>query len=240
MQFIVLPVFILFFFKAFTQVNEQTSWENGKVKDVYEPKGKNIVLYKHFSPDGILISEGRYIKNRREGIWKQYYPSGKIRAVFNYKKGWEHGNQKIYAETGELISEFTYKHGIKQGKYTLYYNNGIIKEKGNYGISSFRSYLPHPPPVGNGNDTELPGQASMRVGKNIEYFESGKIKCIRYFDNQYDVIVTFDKPNENNQINILLQKQEVPAERWLYFDETGKIIRQELYEQGKLKEALNF
>jgi antitoxin component YwqK of YwqJK toxin-antitoxin module len=171
---------------------------------------------------------------------KQYYPSGKIRAVFNYKKGWEHGNQKIYAETGELISEFTYRHGMKQGNYTLYYNNGIIKEKGNYGISSFRSFVPHPPPAGNSNDTELPGQASMRVGKNTEYFESGKIKCIRFFEAQYDIIVTFDKPDENNQIHIQLQKQEVPAERWLYFDQTGKIIRQETYEQGKLKEALDF
>jgi antitoxin component YwqK of YwqJK toxin-antitoxin module len=240
MPFIVLPVFFLFFIKAYTQVSEQTTWENGKVKDVYEPKGKNIVLFKHYSPQGILISEGRYVNNRREGIWKQYYPSGKIRAILNYKKGWEHGNQKIYAETGELISEFTYRYGRKQGNYTLYYNNGMIKEKGNYDISSFRSYVPHPPPAGNSNDTELPGQASMRVGKNIEYFESGKIKCIRYFENQYDIILTYDKSNENNQITIQLQKQEVPTNRWLYFDETGKIIRQEIYEQGKLKEAMDF
>lgn len=240
MRFFLLIGLLLIYTSAFTQVNEQTTWETGAVKDVYESRGKNTIMYKHFSPAGILISEGRYINNRRVGIWKQYYPSGKIRAVFNYKKGWEHGNQKIYAESGELISEFTYRHGMKLGKYTLYYNNGIIKEKGSYGLSSFRSYLPYPPPAGNGDDTELPGQASLRVGKNIEYFESGQIKCIRFFENQYDVIVTYDEPDENNQLRIQLQKQEVPAERWLYFDETGKIIRQETYELGKLKEATDF
>lgn len=240
MRFFLLTGLLLLCITAFTQVSEQTTWETGAVKDAYETRRKNTVIYKHFSPTGILLSEGKYIKNRREGIWKQYYTSGKIRAVFNYKKGWEHGNQKIYAETGELISEFTYRYGMKLGKYTLYYNNGVIKEKGNYGLSSFRSYLPHPPPVGKGEDTELPGQASMRVGKNIEYFESGKIKCIRFFESQYDINVSYDEPDENNQIHIKLQKQEVPTGRWLYFDETGKIIRQETYEKGKLKEAIDF
>ncbi|MCX7744114.1 MAG: hypothetical protein N2167_06070 [Flavobacteriales bacterium] len=225
---------------AFPQIVDQTTWDSGAVKDRYEAKGKNIVLYQHFSPSGILLTEGRYYKNRREGIWKQYYPSGKIRAIFNYKKGWEHGNQKVYSETGELMSEYTYRHGIKLGSYTLYYRNGIIKEKGNFGLSSFRSYLPHPPPSGNGNDTELPGQASMRIGKNMEYFESGKIKCIRFFEDQYDILVTYDTPDEKNTIRMKLQKQEVPAGRWLYFDETGKIILQEIYEQGKLKESMAF
>lgn len=225
---------------AFSQIGDQTTWETGAVNDRYETKGKHTVLYQHFSPSGILLSEGRYFKNRREGVWKQYYPSGKIRAVFNYNKGWEHGNQKIYAETGELLSEYTYRRGIKLGSYTLYYNNGIIKEKGNYGLSSFRRYWPHPPPSSNGNDTELPGQASMRIGKNVEYFETGKIKSIRFFEDQYDIIVTYDGPDENNTLRIKLQKQEVPGGRWLYFDETGKIILQEIYEQGRLKESTNF
>lgn len=240
MRFLLLTGLLLICTSAFMQVSEQTTWETGTVKDVYEQRGKNTVIYKHFSPTSILLSEGQYFKNRREGIWKQYYPSGKLRAVLHYKKGWEHGNQKFYAETGELISEFTYRYGMKQGNYIIYYSNGIIKEKGKYGLSSFRSYLPHPPPVGNGNEAELPGQASMRVGKNIEYFESGKIKCIRYFEDQYDIIVTFDKPDENNQLRIQLQKQEVPMERWLYFDETGKVIRDEIYEKGNLKEAIDF
>ncbi len=239
MRFALFSGFLWLSISAFSQIGEQTTWENGTVKDRYEVKGKNTVLYQHFSPSGILLSEGRYFKNRREGIWKQYYPSGKIRAVFNYKKGWENGNQKIYAETGELISEYSYRHGIKLGSYTLYYNNGIIKEKGNYGLSSFRSYIPHLPPLsGNGDDTELPGQASMRIGKNIEFFESGKIKCIRFFENQYDIIVSYGEPDENNKIQFILKKQEVPEGRWLYFDETGKIILQEIYEHGKLKEAI--
>lgn len=45
---------------------------------------------------------GKYINDKRDGIWKAYYQNGNIRENFNYKNGELKGDFYLYYENGKL------------------------------------------------------------------------------------------------------------------------------------------
>jgi len=218
------------------QESQNTTWENGKPKDVYSSVGKNIIRYTYYNPDGIKMADGSYRQGRKHGPWHIYYPSGTLKGRFYFYKGAEDGKQIFYLETGEKEAEYTYKQGKKEGEYILYYPNAKPKEKGQYAIIPFRSYLPAPPPQSDSLLLHLPGMASVKSGKITQYYESGKIKVIQYFDSQYDILVNHE--SKENNILFRLQNKEIPTGIWTYFDENGKISLQEIYKQGQLSDRI--
>lgn len=103
----------------------------------------------------IIFTEGRYLNNRRHGLWKSYDYDGTLSKTVEYKKGritgttkTYHKNGKIairvthlkkksysvesYYKTGVLYSKYQSKNGRKHGYWKKYFNNGKIKSLGYY------------------------------------------------------------------------------------------------------------
>lgn len=232
--FFIASLFVSLSLTAQTPTN--TSWDNGTLKDVYTSIGKNLIRYTYFNQDGIKLAEGSYRQGRKHGVWFIYYPSGAVKGKFYYLKGAEEGKQIFYFETGKKQEEYNYQHGQRLGQYILYYENGVHKEKGQYLNVPFHTYIPAAPPQ-DSTLMFLPGMASIKSGKITQYYESGKIKLIQYFDSQYNILVEYE--DIGGKINLRLQNKEIPIGIWIYLDEAGKITKQETYREGQLTDHID-
>ncbi|WP_185957600.1 toxin-antitoxin system YwqK family antitoxin [Saccharicrinis carchari] len=99
--------------------------------------------------NGVVVEEGRYVDNRKEGVWKAYFKNNILKyeitftageargeARFYYEDGtlresgnwqvdhWE-GSYKYYFESGQVAYDWVYnKEGKREGKQTYFYSNG--------------------------------------------------------------------------------------------------------------------
>lgn len=111
----------------------------------YYPTGEREAV-NEFSEDGIianskvyyqngnLLAEGKYINQKKEGIWLYYSePDNKLLTRENYKAGKIHGERKsYYAETGNILENFIYENGLKNGPYKKYFPDGNVMTEGSY------------------------------------------------------------------------------------------------------------
>ena len=61
----------------------------------------------------ILLFEGKYINNKRNGIGDEYYESGEIKFKGNYLNGKRNGEGKKYYENGKIKFDGEYLNGKK-------------------------------------------------------------------------------------------------------------------------------
>jgi len=161
---------------------------NGKWKDLYA--------------NGKIKAEGQYLNNRRSGMWKFYNTSERIEQTGSFNSGRPDGNWKWYYEDGSLLREEEYFQGRRDGLCTEYsvsgeviqqgeysddekngawkYMSGDLTEQGRYIIGLkdgiWRSYYPDEKIKFKGNFIQGNPQ-----GKQIYYYENGKIKEEQYF-----------------------------------------------------------
>ena len=127
-----------------------------KIED-YKKKSRKyrIIDKKGFGKEYILntktlLFEGKYVKNKRNGIGKEYYENGQIKFIGNYLDGKRNGEGKKYYENGKIKFKGEYLNGNKlkgkgynnkgyiifilekDGKGIKYYNNGKLKFYGEY------------------------------------------------------------------------------------------------------------
>lgn len=159
------------------------------------------------------------------GKYLSYYQNGNIKTIEHYRKGVIVKKKMTGYETGELKSVSSYKSyreenirgSYLQGKYYSYYENGQTMWKGRY-------------------------KKDGKVGTWIEYYEDGKLKSIGGFNEDIKPIVIRCE-------NVRDLKREYPellsfdfympyvlnfkSGKWEYYDDMGKLIKEEFYEKGK-------
>ncbi|MBL4577583.1 MAG: toxin-antitoxin system YwqK family antitoxin [Flavobacteriales bacterium] len=74
--------------------------------------------------DDQKVEEGRYLDNRKSGIWKKYFASGLLQNEITYQNSRPNGYAKIYYSNGQLKEEGIWKGNKWTGDYTLYHENG--------------------------------------------------------------------------------------------------------------------
>lgn len=104
----------------------------------------------NFDRDAI-VEEGRFLNNRKQGVWLKYYPNDTLK------------------------SKLSFVNGRPNGPYTLYYDNGSVQEQGNWmrnrNIGIYKCYYP------NGN-LRLHSQFNdkgKREGLQRSYYENGQL-----------------------------------------------------------------
>lgn len=193
--------------------------------------GRRIGKWKLFYTDGVLRSEGEYIKGMKEGPWTYYFadgsveqkgvykddlPTGKWQWYFAgnkihreeyYRKGKEDGHAVEYDESGNVVNEGDYANGTKTGPWKLTVNDH--QEEGAY-LDGERdgewtwTY-------GNGKKSfQGEFQSGVAIGKHKYWFESGLV----YMAGSYEA-------GEMNG-------------KWDYYDELGNLILQIDYEAGQV------
>ncbi len=152
-------------------------------------------IYEVYKNDTLFYS-AYYSQNKKDSVWTYYFPNGKISRIVPFKNGKENGQDKSFREDGSVAWDNTYVNGQLTGTSTYYNSAGKVEirffyENGNK-IKKEEFYS-------NGNlKSEDNYKDGLYHGKNSEYFESGKIKKIFFYD--------LDK-----------------LKRWTWYDEDGKI-----------------
>lgn len=78
------------------------------------------------------LEEGRYIDNKKTGIWNIYFPTGKLQCSINYILGKPNGAAKLYHENGNLAEVGTWVNDKWVGEYKLYYPSGTMAYSWNF------------------------------------------------------------------------------------------------------------
>jgi len=152
------------------------------------------------------------------GKFFSFYPNHKYEEVCLYIIGQRTGRKTRYYQTGTISSLCFYKNDTLNGKWKTFYEDGDIWFKGKY--------------KNNG-----------KKGMWKEFYSNGNIKS----KGRYCMDI---KPINVNEDNVILLKWKFPeidfralgegytldfkSGKWKYFDETGKIVKEEYYEKGKL------
>jgi antitoxin component YwqK of YwqJK toxin-antitoxin module len=187
---------------------------------IVDEAGNRNGAWKDFSPEGVVTAEGAYADNRRTGQWKFYSPSGKLEQAGSYSNGRIEGTWRWYYPEGELLREEDYAQGRRDGNYTEYTREGEIIAQGTYadgernGEWHFRtgdntesgSYLlgfrdgPWKAYYANGK-LRFRGSYSQGspIGHHILYYENGRIKEERYYENGLRS-KTWKKYNEEGEV----------------------------------------
>lgn len=97
---------------------------NGKIKAVLVfTEGSETSEAQLFDERGKLIAEGKYIGQKKTGLWK-YLVDGKVMSTETYIDGQKSGTSKRFYSTGELLEEAEWLNGQLHGIYRSYFQDG--------------------------------------------------------------------------------------------------------------------
>lgn len=85
---------------------------------------------KYFYSTGELLSEGNYVKGKREGHWKFYSRFGKLTSEADYLGGMVEGTLTRYHPSGAIREKATYKGDELNGYLVSYHPNGQLEQEG--------------------------------------------------------------------------------------------------------------
>ena len=178
--------------------------------DNYACEGWVIDKYK----DGAKLHKGFYIEGQLK-VYKNFYPNGQVERDF---KGIDlaRSSIKMYYEDGSLRAEGKYFRG-DISYWVDYYKDGKISYKEEY----HKSMLYH-----------------LEISS---YHENGKLKTQMLQTHKKKLTYTKDEYHSNGQISIdgqvIFNKSNhdyTPTGTWKYYDENGKLTKEEKYSEGRV------
>jgi len=174
--------------------------------------------YAELATDGTPKITGSYLNGKKEGTWDTYGSEGNKKQTEIYKDG---GLEKkiTYYTNGNIDAERNYKNGKENGIVRQYTLDGTLKAEKNY----------------------INGK---QVGKQMQYYTSNVADYIE--TSNYSV--EGKKDGEFIQVyanskNIKTKGQYVNGQKdgkWVYNNEKGKLLKEELYENGVQKNSKTF
>jgi hypothetical protein len=84
---------------------------------VLSPDGKSWIrhgLFRAYSEDGQLVSEGMYVNGLEEGRWRDFHSNGHLAAEGSYSAGKEHGVWRHWKADGTPEAATNYVNGVEQ------------------------------------------------------------------------------------------------------------------------------
>lgn len=179
--------------------------------------------------------ENFYLKNNLTvGKYKSYYDDGeRLMEGFYSQLGKADGNWTRYHKGGNLASKLTYKNGALNGITTFYYPNGKIREFGNYRAETYNFMI---------SGMNVPHLVESRVGTWEYYHEDGGLKAKGEF--WFDEI-PMRSPQEMIDAMESMEtgefvkpwKADLKHGKWQYWDTSGKLEKEEIYDKGELVET---
>ena len=120
------------------------------------------------SYNAIVITRGRIIDGRKEGVWYEWYARGKPFFSGEFINGLPEGIHNWWHINGELRAQGPYLHGKRHGVYKSWYENGSRKLVLNYDQDRL---------TGEQLKWDQNGMLSMR-----EMYDNGILRCRQLFD----------------------------------------------------------
>lgn len=134
-----------------------------------------------FKP-GQVLEEGKYVNNKKEGIWITYFPTGQEHTIIQYGANRPNGPYKVFYENGQLEEEGNWKMNKNIGGFKRFYENGKLQQEFVFNTSGKRD--------GTQKYFYENGQLMIvgviaegkETGEFKEYYEDGSVKNIKFYD----------------------------------------------------------
>ncbi|MDR2040021.1 MAG: caspase family protein [Bacteroidales bacterium] len=204
------------------------NYKNGKQVGRQMQQTGNVLKVSNYSEKGELDGsyaetyldtkktkvKGKYKDGKKEGIWEEFSSSGRKSRTEEYKNG-DLRKSITYFNDGNIENEFHYLHHEQHGPEKRYSRSGVLITDYNY-------------------------QNGRRVGRQMHYFSG--------FENDYIQVSHYSEVGELEgeysetyvKGSHIREKGKYKAGEkdgtWQYGTPDGKIIREEIYSNGKLLE----
>ena len=243
------------------KIKMKTNFDKGRENgSAYEyDYGGNIITIWEYSYGVLkkqeLINRTDKKTGEKQGVWKDFFPTGKVKSETTFQNGKKMGYEKTFTESGSLaniekyvgdslqkeVPELTTKLEVRNE----YYEDGSIKKTGTYlyGIAegTHKEYSPEGKITGakmyhEGNliAEGLIDEAGNQQGGWTEYHPSGKTKGKGNYDNGIKIgDWIFYHANGKVEQKGKYDKKGRPQGLWQWHYESGSILREETYLNGK-------
>ncbi len=175
--------------------------------------------FSDFYTNGATLHKGYYVEGQLK-IYQNFFSNGQMEREFKIVDDYKCA-MTIYYKDGKIKSGIKYSDG-NPVKWEDFYPNGNPEyyeeydKKGHYVAQKSFSENGQPQET-----LELVNKKKLQYSKK-EYFENGKIKS------EGETVYNED----------LLDYQQ--SGKWLYYDENGKLVKEETYVGGKVNEEKNY
>jgi len=217
---------------------EYVSQPSDSIKMVYTLSGTesqdSIFEVKMYKKDTLV--EHFYLKdNRTIGKYKSYYDNGdRLIDGFYNKKGKAEGTWFRYHKPGNIASKLSYKDGALSGRSVFYFTNGKVREFGDFKADTYNFMI---------SGMNVPHLVESRVGAWEFYHEGGglKAKGEYWFDE-----IPLRSPQEMLEDLESMEtgefmkpwKVDLKHGKWQYWNDKGKLEKEEIYDKGELIEMV--
>ena len=211
-------------------------YENSNYYQLVKPKDSLEIIYFN---DSTIKAKGKYFKGKRNGHWSVFYPSGIIQTSAYITDSSFYGKWKFYYPSGVQKAKGKFKLTpddkdstllvLKMsGKWKFWAESGVLISKTYYSpyrVNEASKYGKFKEKYPSGQ-TKITGEyyKGSKIGTWTYYHPNGQKKLVAYYTYKNDT-----KTGDDYPIGI-----------WLYTDENGKLIKKEIYKNGKLNETLTF
>ncbi|MBI4945179.1 MAG: hypothetical protein HY840_02115 [Bacteroidetes bacterium] len=133
-------------------------------------------------PAEAKVEEGKFVDNKKIGVWKMYFPGGSIKSEIMYTENRPKGYAKMYYENGKIQEEGIWENNRWVGDYKSYYENGQAFYVFKYNSSGKREgkqqYF-H-------DNGQVMMEGEMKDGKEAgvweEHYENGDLRAKKVFN----------------------------------------------------------
>ncbi len=211
-------------------IREKSLQMIGKYKDV-ECKIKEGYFW-YYHPKGIVESSGKYINNKKDGLWIGYYANGRKKDSAVYSNGHKIGSYLSWHSNGRINDSFVYKD--IGDTLVSWFDNGNL------------SFTGH---VSKRNEQEGSWKYYHKNGQvsSIENYTNGMLTDKFYFDENGKVI--YDTTNRDRIASFPKGKKgwDKYLDKKLYFPDGAKFINGDeaivvvsfsINEEGKVEEVI--
>lgn len=156
---------------------------NGKKQGKWIVFGKTKPNTCYAANPNSKVEEGKYLDNKKTGIWKEFYCNSNVKNKITYNNGRPDGYAIMYHESGKISEEGMWKINKWVGDYKLYYENGQVQQEFKFNATGKREG-PQKYYYENG---QVMIEGSWAAGKETgvvkEYHENGDIKAEKSYNN---------------------------------------------------------
>ncbi len=112
-------------------------WEKyyatGELQSIQKHLPKDSVYSQLFHTDGkTLMSQGFFVKRKKEGNWKIYNERGILVNDENFQDSLLQGGCKYFFPNGQLLKIENFNQNVRNGPFTEYFENGNKRAEGTY------------------------------------------------------------------------------------------------------------
>jgi antitoxin component YwqK of YwqJK toxin-antitoxin module len=143
--------------------------------------GSGLVRVIEYAADGVILEEGYYLNNLREGVYTTFYNNGLVKSTCGYVGGLKQGQEVLFDDRGTVDQRATYHQGVLDGEFVIYVRH-LMKEKRRYVDGELNGQLMKFYP--NGVLMESSFYKDGQLHGTASWFDQDGTKTIEY---QYDM-----------------------------------------------------